>query len=220
MKVVIACAARKAPGAGQLRNAAGDPVRFVACPPSARDGVRPDDTSDEPGTSWRFVLGEYNAQFLQTGENPDNLLPAGRLYRHPVYARINEAFGVADVYILSAGWGLVRSAYLLPSYDITFSRQGTDPVARRHPDDLDAWHDFNHLAEDVVSEDGEIHAFVGRDYLPLLYRLAGAVPGRKVIHHKAATPSRTGYEYVAFESRRNQNWHYDAATAFARTDPR
>ena len=32
-----------------------------------------------------------------------------------------EIFGIDNVYILSAGWGLIRASFLTPNYDITFS---------------------------------------------------------------------------------------------------
>jgi hypothetical protein len=53
--------------------------------------------------------------------NPLGLYPAYRLYENRVYGRLVEAFGVENIYILSAGWGLIRADFLTPYYDITFS---------------------------------------------------------------------------------------------------
>jgi hypothetical protein len=35
--------------------------------------------------------------------------------------RLVEKFGIEKVFILSAGWGLIRADFLTPNYDITFS---------------------------------------------------------------------------------------------------
>ena len=49
--------------------------------------------------------------------NSLGLLPVYRLYANPVYERLVDKLGVANVYILSAGWGLIRADFLTPSYD-------------------------------------------------------------------------------------------------------
>jgi len=58
-----------------------------------------DDLSDH-GKSWRELLCEYNEQ---PDRNPRGLYPAYRLTETRIWS-VAEAFGVSNVYILSAGW--------------------------------------------------------------------------------------------------------------------
>lgn len=53
--------------------------------------------------------------------------------------------GVSNVFILSAGWGLVRADYPLPVYDITVAKpaKSADSYKWRRP--TDEYHDFCHL---------------------------------------------------------------------------
>lgn len=224
MKVVIQCAGRKRDGAGRLRDEAGAETAFVARPnlytdePAAFRPCRPDDTADPEAGTWRDVLARYNERYAREGANSDRLLPAGDLYSPRVYRGLVDAFGSANVYILSAGWGLVRADFLLPDYDITFSNQKkVSKYARRGQRDNAPWRDFNQLRDAGLTPDETVHFFGGRDYLPLYYRLADALPGRKVIHHKTDTPRRAGYEYEAYTGPANTNWHYPAAEAFIRS---
>jgi hypothetical protein len=62
------------------------------------------------------VLQEYNAL---PGNNPLGLYPAWRLYENRSYEGLVDRFGVDNLYILSAGWGLISAAFLTPNYDIT-----------------------------------------------------------------------------------------------------
>ena len=108
MIAVIQCAARKQARAGRLQLSTGKPVVFVADPKAAPadDAVvyaRPDDLADD-GTSWRDVLKKYNAE---QRDNPLGLFQAYRLYEDRTYGRLVDHFGLQNVYILSAGWGLI-----------------------------------------------------------------------------------------------------------------
>jgi len=121
MIVVIQCAGSKFADACSLKEEDGRPVQFVAQPKCApKDGVfyaRPDDVSD--GMTWRDKLLRYN----QTGANPLGLRRAIDLYRPPIYGALAVALPASDLFILSAGWGLIRADFLTPAYDITFSTQ-------------------------------------------------------------------------------------------------
>lgn len=117
MIVVIQCAATKRSNAGYLMSADGKPMVFVAKPESAPSDsahvyARPDDPAGN-GKSWRDVLLEYNEQ---PGKNPLGLYPAYQLYVNRTYGRLADAFGVANVCILSAGWGLISAAFLTPYF--------------------------------------------------------------------------------------------------------
>ena len=115
MIIVIQCAASKRSEAGHLVTSSGEPVDFVAYPQlapqnSGRVYARPDDRLED-GTSWRQLLQRYNED---PGGNPLHLYPAYQLYQNKTYSLLVDRFGSNTVYILSAGWGLVRADYLLP----------------------------------------------------------------------------------------------------------
>ena len=90
-----------------------------ACPGDKSDGEK----------SWRQVLLDYNRN---EPDNPLQLMSAWRLYSHAVYERLVTHCGVNNVYILSAGWGLISASFLTPDYDITFS-SSADGYKRRAP---------------------------------------------------------------------------------------
>lgn len=212
MRIVIQCAGKKRERAGRLRSASGVGVVFVAHPEkcihtaSSLCCVRPD---DEVGTglgTWREYLARYNQRSL----NPDGLFQAAKLYKPPVYQALVEQFGFQNVFILSAGWGLIRSDFLTPYYDITFSNQGA-PWSRRRSDDR--FHDFNHLRDSCISPDETVYFFGGKDYLSLYYSLTQDIAARKVIYHSQDSPIRCqGYEYIPYRS--FTNWHYSCAQDF------
>jgi hypothetical protein len=132
MIIVIQCAASKRSGAGHLLSATGKPIVFVADPDAAPIDAsyfyaRPDDPS-ETGLSWREALLKYNEG---AGTNALGLYPAWQLYENRTYGRLVDRFGLNKVYILSAGWGLIRADFLTPYYDITFSASADDHKRRR-----------------------------------------------------------------------------------------
>ena len=90
-------------------------------------------TKPQPGLrprfrrTWRQVLFAYN----NDTRNPFGLYPAYRLYADNVYRRLANRFAVQNLYILSAGWGLIRADFLTPYYDITFSQTRKDQRYKR-----------------------------------------------------------------------------------------
>ncbi|MGH8737041.1 MAG: hypothetical protein ACREVC_06765 [Burkholderiales bacterium] len=209
MIIVIQCASRKQPAAGQLETLDGRKVLFVADPSSAPpdDAIvyaRPDDASDR-GASWRDVLLDYNRK----PENPLGLLPAWKLYGNPVYGRLVASVGAENVYILSAGWGLITARFLTPKYDITFS-QSADGYKRRQKSDR--YSDFRLIADGVR---GPIVFFGGKDYLPLFANLTSSIGVRKVVFYNSAqVPPMPRCVLKLFETRTRTNWHYECANAF------
>ena len=187
MVVVIQCAASKASKAAHLVTADGEPVNFVAHPEIApKDNglyLRPDDDAGK-GKSWREVLLAYNRE---PRCNPLGLLPAYRLYENPVYTRLVDKLGIENVYILSAGWGLIRSDFLTPYYDITFSlsARGADAYKRRRKNDR--YEDLCMLGE---GKEEEILFFGGKDYVPLFCELTQAVKGTRKVFHSYGTGAR------------------------------
>jgi hypothetical protein len=209
MIVVIQCAASKRPSAGHLVTASGKPIDFVANPkvaPLTLDRVyaRPDDLSLD-GASWRNVLLDYNQNH---DGNPLDLYPAYQLYENKIYGRLVDRYGLRSVYILSAGWGLIRADFLTPSYDITFS-PSADAYKRRRKTDL--YNDFRMLFDDR----NEDILFFGKDYLPLFCSLTDTTRSRRIVFYNSASrPLLTGCTVKRFVTTTRTNWHYECANAF------
>jgi hypothetical protein len=205
MKLVIQCAGSKDPRAGHLSTKDGRPVAFVAnpnaCAPNAAVlYARPDDPSDVSGLTWRDRL---------VRENPVGLLPAWRLYTPPAYAALVEKYGEKDVFILSAGWGLVRADFPLPDYDITFLPSADECVKRRKGD---RYADFQQL---VAGAAESIIFFGGKAYLPLFSALTADTASERIVFYNSGTvPVASGCRLVRYETRRLTNWHYSCVEDF------
>ena len=222
LTVVIACAGTKSTAAGHLALRNGRPVKFVADPQAAPKGAstsysRPDDVAYS-GLTWRQVLVEYNRD---PAENPRGLLPAWRLYEprsYPrVYADLVEAYGLENVFILSAGWGLVAAAFLLPNYDITYAA-GAESYKKRRP--RDRYEDFAMLPTATARP---VVLLGGLDYVPLFCSLTRNVASRRVVfHYSTNPPSASNCERRRFraEDAAPRTWHYQCAYALIRGDVR
>ena len=209
MIVVIQCAGSKRTDAGSLCAPDGRAVRFVAHPEFAPDDgefyARPDDEYHVDRT-WRDKLGEINSG---EAEPPPNLLAAGSLYRPPVYQALLEHAGHKKLYILSAGWGLIRSDFRLPDYDITFSGQAERYKRRRK---ADHYKDFSMLPQD---SDEPVLFFGSKDYLPLFRQLTNRHNGSRIVLFRSAErPECPGCVTVRYETTRRTNWHYEAAESY------
>lgn len=205
IKYVIQCAASKNPIAGHLRNSDDKIVQFVASPHAITSEkviyARPDDLADENDT-WRDKLNAINS----SGKNDNSLLPAYKLYSHPSYKKLVEKFGVENIYILSAGWGLVRSDYLLPDYDITFSN-AAEEFAKRGKND-----NYNDYSQ-IDCNSGDVIIFLGgKDYQKLFIELTNNCICRKIIlYNSSQKPSFDNVEFIKYETRTRTNWHYEPA---------
>ncbi|MDN7925246.1 hypothetical protein [Burkholderia vietnamiensis] len=211
MKIVIQCARSKVqsnPDAGFL-SSDNRRIKFVAHPELAPHSdsyvyVRPDDLFDGVQT-WRQHLLSYNSEYQK---NPSHLLPAYRLYSNPIYRKLVERFGAEKIFILSAGWGLIRSHFLTPEYDITLSgAKNVAPYARRRKSDL-----FSDLC--LLPDDGDKIAFLGgKDYLPLFTKLTTDLSGPKVVFHNTKSDLELGTSFMTkkFETNRTMNWQYECA---------
>jgi hypothetical protein len=210
MKIVIQCAAGKRRDAGHLVASSGKAVDFVAHPQIAprdsdREYARPDDLQED-GTSWRQYLVKYNDD---PGENPLRLYRAYDLYENSTYRRLVDRFGLGNVYILSAGWGLIRADFLTPYYDITFSPSADAYKRRRHR--ADRYDDFRMLSN-ATGQD--IVFFGGKDYVPLFCSLTDTIRNKKVVFFNSATvPQFQGCTFKRFETTTRTNWHYECANA-------
>ena len=209
MIVVIQCASSKQRHAGSFVMPNGRKVLFVADPNRAPpdDAIvyaQPDGVSDK-GTTWRDVLLDYNLE----RDNPLGLLRAWELYDKSVYGSLVASVGMENLYILSAGWGLISGSFLTPDYDITFS-QSADAYKRRRKSDR--YRDFRMMPEETREP---IVFFGGKDYLPLFAALTSCISARKtVFYNSAQVPSMPGCVLKRFETRTRTNWHYECATAF------
>jgi hypothetical protein len=215
MIVVIQCAATKRPGAGRLKTADGRDVIFVAHPEIAPiDGsfyARPDDEAGT-GSSWRDLVLAYNRAPVG---NPLRLSQAYRLYENRVYSRMVERLSVENIYILSAGWGLIRSDFLTPYYDITFSSSahGSDAYKRRRK--TDEFLDFCTLPENF---DDEIVFFGGKDYVPLFSELTQRIKSKRTVFYNGRQfAPAPGCVFAKYETTTRTNWHYECASAFLRS---
>jgi len=157
--------------------------------------------------SWRAVLLAYNKK----PANPFRLLPAWQLYDDPAYRRLVGKCGVGNVYVLSAGWGLIRADFLTPDYDITFSNvKPEDRYKRRRK--ADCYDDFCMLPPDTGVP---IVFFGGKGYLPFFESLTSSIPARKtVFYNSTSVPEMPGYLLKRFDTSRRTNWQYECATAF------
>lgn len=230
--IVIQCAGTKNPNAGFWKH--GDKeVKFVAQPELCHDSAeaiyrKPDDII--PGTTimWRQKLQEYNQEYKQTGNNPHGLFEAWKLYKPSIYEELKE-WGRENFFILSAGWGLVKSDYLLPKYDITFGNvKGKDAYKKRRRED--EWNDFNQLIEEKIEWSDTIYFFGGKNYVECYLKLTKNLLGKTVIYYWGNKPVVTDerHQYKTrecpiketYDNRKihNRNWYYLCAKAFVKGD--
>ncbi len=216
MIAVIQCASSKRPTAGYFRTQDGGTIDFVADPRAApqKQGIvysRPDD-ADDRGVPWRQRLVDYNRE---PRDNPFGLLPTWELYDNRAYGRLVGKLGVKNVFILSAGWGLLAADLLTPHYDITFSFvKPPDRYKRRMPSD--AYGDFRMLPKNTREP---FVFFGGKGYLSLFVELTSATLGRKTVFYNSGdVPEMPGYALQRFETRTRTNWHYECANAFVDGD--
>ena len=206
---VIQCAARKRPNAGHLTTEEGKPVLFVAnatTAPRNTDVVYqcPDDVALS-ASSWRDVLVKYNETHGSAQTNPLGLLPAWRLYQDSTYEYLVDHLGQDNVFILSAGWGLISAAFLTPMYDITFAGNVKDYKRRRSHE---RYADFSMLPEDPLLP---IIFLGGKDYVPLFCRLTEGTSAERLVYHVGEPPCAPNCRTVRFETNRRTNWHYECA---------
>jgi hypothetical protein len=208
---VIQCASGKRDGAGHLTTVNGKPVTFVAqrelAPHRAdREYAEPDDPSGY-GSSWREFLQKHNND--HSGDNPARLCPAYQLYKNKAYVRLADGLGVSNVYVLSAGWGLIRADFLTPFYDITFSSSADTYKRRRKKDRFD---DLRMLPESTKKD---IVFFGSRECLPLFCSLTDSVRAKRIVFYNSqAPPQCNGCTLKKFVGTRHTNWQYDCVNAF------
>ncbi|MBX3684550.1 MAG: hypothetical protein KF909_00335 [Rhodocyclaceae bacterium] len=209
MKVVIQCAGAKQPHAGSLQASDGRKVVFVACPEIAppREGIlyaHPDDPSPE-GPTWRAIIKDPKRKQRHA---ESGLLPALDLYSNRIYGELGKAFERENVFILSAGWGLITADFLTPDYDITFAHTKEMPWTRRSKK-ARRFCDFMMLRADP---DEDVVFLGGQAYLPLFCALTSSTPSRKIVFFNSTSPpSAHGCELSKYRTNCRTNWHYNCA---------
>lgn len=212
--VVIQCAGSKQPNAGHLKNNDGRKVMFVGQPDEAPNHepysyAHPDGT-DDAGEPWREKLLRYNDTHRgNVDDNPLGLLPAWQLYQNRAYRLLYEKCGPDNLYILSAGWGLIPADFLTPTYDITFS-SNAEKYQRRCK--RDHYEDFRRLTDDTTKP---VVFFGGKAYVSLFCKLTSQVQGpRCVLYNANNAPKAPGCQTRKFHTNIRTNWHYEAAREY------
>lgn len=212
MIAVIQCAGSKKKGTGYFVDGAGSPLVFVArpdlAPASARvRHVHPDGPASGGGT-WRDEVVAYNKETV----NPLALHTAWDLYEPPAYRRLVSRLGVQNVFVLSAGWGLVRADFKLPQYDITFNTGAKKKRPWTHRRKSDSYHDFCQLPGNTSDQ---VFYFGGHDYVGLFCELTSDLQAPRTVYYKSVAPPRApGCQLERFPARRDTNWHYDCVDWF------
>ena len=133
------------------------------------------------------------------------------LYENGAYGRLVERFGIPSVFILSAGWGLIRADFLTPYYDITFSKNPKVPKFKRR-NKSDRYDDFRMLPDDTQEE---IVFFGSLDYLLQFCKLTAGVRGKRIVFYNSVASPRVGdCALKRFETTTRTNWHYECVDAF------
>lgn len=134
MQIVLPCSKRKKTHAPTFC-LDGHPIRFIANPQQQAnlwERAPWDPITHGNKRTWIHCLTDYNnagqlnPEDLGVGvsiNGANGLFCAGTLYAHRIYSDLIQVLGFDNVYILSAGWGLVRADTRLPTYNITFSTQ-------------------------------------------------------------------------------------------------
>ena len=213
IKIILSCQGEKVGGTFKYQNRE---VKFVSQPalgtkPSTYSYFKPDDTIPGSNLTWRDVVLKYNtiANYTLPNEvefsNGTDLPMAKDLYAHQAYRVVAQNVGVNNFYILSAGWGLVRSDFRLPNYDITFSNQkNVRPESKRSKKTVvhKVWKDWisSSIINDLDNCGGcltqcEIHSCVGKDYVKLLEHVLMNVPqsNTKYFHYFDSSNKRSPY---------------------------
>ena len=195
-------------------------VVFVADPELApkKDGIfyaRPDDDIPSGDQTWRDKLIEYNQI---PNHNPNNLLKSYNLYRNNCYHKLAEHVGPDRLFILSAGWGLVKSSFMLPYYNITFSNNNDIHTVRNQNDEFN---DFKCILQDEI--DSPILFFGSKNYLNFFNRLTNHLKNPRIVFYRTPTngnnnpnntPEIANGRALPFATNRCTNWHYECANKF------
>lgn len=170
MKAVIQCAMTKNEKSATF-TMNGAAQTFVATPSGVNE-VRPwDEIPTMIGKTWIDCAHAYGipaewVMYKDAGigiSGNGQLTECGTLYlprKSPrVYQDLVEKLGKENVYILSAGWGLVRADARIPTYNVTFNEQA--PLyAQVTPENRSKYPAYSN----VIAGADEIHLFITPNY--------------------------------------------------------
>jgi len=196
----------------------GQKVEFVANPNpdncAKSQGFlhcHPDDINTDTGKTWRQELQDYNEYCQRTNKNPFGLYKACELYEpkrnKQIYNQLYQNFK-SRLFILSAGWGLVRADYLLPHYDITLKENVAICNRRTKQRKFD---DFNHLAQNIQQDDIVLFPILN-DYIDLFHELTKRLTQKKFVFAQDKPPEIDAWQTEAYifkkYDRKHTSWQY------------
>jgi hypothetical protein len=207
MKIIISCCDRKN---GELFIHNGEIINFVShineFTPNNGMCFRPDDLIPNENITWRELVAQQAIR--------NDLLPAFKLYKPEIYNSLFQYYGI-DLFIFSAGWGIVRADYKLPKYNVTFSNGNNIPIyAVRNATDV--FYDFNQL--EGINENERIIFIAGKDYVLPFCQLTDHLPNEKIIIYKNIEVvnnnpylNNNNFQFIHYQTNRRTNWHYEFA---------
>lgn len=125
-----------------------------------------------------------------------------------------DQLGEANLFILSAGWGLIPASFLTPSYDITVAPNGEDHARRRSGERL---HDFAMLPK---ASSRPIVFCGGKNYVQLFCELTAGAHAERIVYHFGEPPHAPNCRRARYETARRTNWHYECARALLNSSSR
>ena len=137
-------------------------------------------------------------------------MPAWALYKHRRYGELKQKYGEENLYILSAGWGLVRADYRLPYYDITFSSQAEAYKKRKM---AEQYNDEMKIPRDTTRP---IIFFGSMGYIDLFCALTKNIKApRHIWFNTDKSPPQKGCALHDYGKHNHKtNWHYACAQDF------
>jgi hypothetical protein len=175
--------------------------------PSLAHERHPDALMTNSNFTWRKHLNKC--------QNEKSLLKAYELYSHPRYHQLHNKFN-KDFFILSAGWGLVKSEFKLPNYDITFSDKNNTlakTIRKINIKTEPIYKDYNQ-----IKDNGDDILFLGTpNYIPLFIRLTQNLDCHKIIYYKNEQAfqylplANDTFEFRYYNSKARQKWYYSLA---------
>lgn len=217
-KIVFICASKKKPNSDL--KIGGNIIKFRAISNPAANEYKPDDLISQGyintlkklngielanGSTWRDLIQKNNKK-----GNPLKLCKAYELYKGEIYRNLKSTFG-GHFYILSAGWGLVRSDIPLPNYNITFTNDNKIPTNTIREDQA-IYKDFNQL-----DNDSRTIIFIGTPgYLKIFYQLTRKMSAQKIVFWKnhiiLNTPlPNTTFNLIKYKTKNNSSWWKELA---------
>ena len=208
MKIVISCCNRKN---GEPFQHNGNTINFISRVNEVEGNsnnlyCHPDDIIPDDNITWRELVA------LQAVR--DDLISAHDLYRPNIYSSLYDNYG-NDLFIFSAGWGIIRAEYKLPKYNITFSNGHNIPAyAKRNNNDI--FNDFNQLI--AVNDNEPILFMAGKDYVVPFCELTEGIPNNKIIVYSSQAVlnnnpylNNPAFQFSHYQTNTRTNWHYEFA---------